>query len=145
MELDPSHEPINGPLTPASTGVDRSDDLRVTVNVPHNGVKYPGVAGGGGGQVRELTPQDTDSDGAQDKHISADDCISPSTPRTNCSLCHLELICLGVDESMKKIVLEAAGDLETLHEGYFTWEIRNYGKLNSKTYGPEYELGGYKW
>ena len=32
MELDPSQEQINGPLTPSSPGMDKSDELRMSVD-----------------------------------------------------------------------------------------------------------------
>lgn len=74
MELDPSHEQINGPLTPSSPGMDKSDELRMSVDGEDNKVKFSK----GGLGVRELTPHEPDSDGGshheQDKILSADDC-----------------------------------------------------------------------
>lgn len=46
---------------------------------------------------------------------------------------------------MKTHVLESPGDLEILHETYFTWEIKNYAKLNHRALSPEFECGGFKW
>jgi len=71
MDIDPSQDNFNGPLTPASQGM---DDVRVSMDEddPHK-VKFSGV-------VRELTPQETDSDTFhpdEAKVISADDCIFP--------------------------------------------------------------------
>ena len=72
MELDPAHE-LNGPLTPASPGMDKRDDLRMSVDDDQsNKVKFSGG-------VRELTPAEADSDGShqeQEKEVSADDCMS---------------------------------------------------------------------
>jgi hypothetical protein len=72
MDLDPSQDNLNGPLTPASQGL---DDLRGSMEEddPHK-VRFSGG-------VRELTPQENDSDAfhsEESKVISADDCILPS-------------------------------------------------------------------
>ena len=49
------------------------------------------------------------------------------------------------DDAMKALTLEPLGDLEVLHEGHFTWEIRNYSKLPLRNLSPEFECGGFKW
>jgi hypothetical protein len=80
MELDPSNEHINGPLTPASPGMDKSDDLRISVDVDDNKPKY--TRGGG---LKEPPPIDPDSDGSHHEQeklpVSADDCNLPFSPQ----------------------------------------------------------------
>lgn len=73
MDLDPSHDQINGPITPASQGLDSTDDIRMNSDVEDNKVKFANV-------VRELNPHEADSDGShheQDKIIPANDCRPP--------------------------------------------------------------------
>ena len=75
MDLDPANEQLNGPLTPSSPGMDKSDDLRMSVDEEDNKVKFSGG-------VREITPQEADSDGShqeQEKLLSADDCTLQTT------------------------------------------------------------------
>jgi hypothetical protein len=74
MELDPSHEQINGPLTPSSPDMDNksSEELRMNVDGEDNKVKFTPVAGG----TRELTSHEQDSDESHHEHekiLSADD------------------------------------------------------------------------
>jgi hypothetical protein len=74
MELDPAAHDLNGgPLTPLSPGMDKHDELRMSVDEDEsNKVKYSGG-------VRELTPAEADSDGShqeQEREISADDRIA---------------------------------------------------------------------
>ena len=74
MELDPSHERINGPLTPASPGMDKSDESRMSVDGEDNKVKFsPATVG-----LKELPSHESETDYPEhDKVISADDRISP--------------------------------------------------------------------
>jgi hypothetical protein len=133
MDLDPSHDQINGPMTPASQGLDRTDDIRMSNDGEDNKVKFTSA-------VRELGPHEPDSDGShqdQDKVIPANDCPSPLP--FPLSLANF------LDEAMKAHVLESPGDLEILHETYFTWEIKNYSKLNHRSLSPEFECGEFKW
>ena len=73
MDLDPSRDQLNSPLTPMSQGMDTSNDLRMSVDEEEdNKVKFSGG-------VREITSRDTEFDGArqdQEKEISAEDRIS---------------------------------------------------------------------
>jgi len=48
-------------------------------------------------------------------------------------------------EAMKNVVLDSLNDLEVLAEGWNTWEITNYQKLQTRNLGPEFELGEFKW
>ena len=74
MELDPSHEQINGPLTPASPGTEKSEDLRMNVDGEDNKVKFPPGAVG----LKALTPHESEADHLEhDKVISADDRMYP--------------------------------------------------------------------
>ena len=73
MDIDPTHDHLNGPLAPASPGLDKMDELRMSVDGEDNKVKF--TTG-----VREITPHEPDSDGSHqeaEKVISADDCTLP--------------------------------------------------------------------
>lgn len=78
MELDPSQERINGPLTPTSPGMDKSDETRMSVDGDDNKVKFsPATLG-----LKRLTPLESEADHLEhDKVISADDRISLGLPR----------------------------------------------------------------
>lgn len=75
MELDPSQERINGPLTPTSPGMDKSDETRMSVD---GDVKFSPTPLG----LKRLTPLESEADHLEpDKVISADDRISLGLPR----------------------------------------------------------------
>jgi hypothetical protein len=72
MELDPSQEQMNGPLTPASPGMDTSDELRMSVDEEDNKVKFSLAAAG----LKELAARESETDHLEHgKVISADDRI----------------------------------------------------------------------
>jgi hypothetical protein len=73
MDLD-SDNPQNGPPTPTSPGLDKHDPLRMSVDEEDNKVNFSGG-------VREITPQEADSDSShQEQIISADDCTPHPPP-----------------------------------------------------------------
>jgi hypothetical protein len=73
MDLD-SDNPPNGPLTPTSPGLDEHDPIRMSVDEEDDKVN---VSGG----VREITPQEADSNSShQEQIISANDCTSHFSP-----------------------------------------------------------------
>ena len=84
MQLDPSHEQINGPLTPASPGTDKSGDLRMNVDEDDNKVKFTHAAVG----LKEFGPHLPETDSSHlvhDKIMSADDRKSLFCHEVNCS------------------------------------------------------------
>jgi hypothetical protein len=76
MDLD-SDNPLNGPLTPTSPGLDKHDPIRMTGDEEDNKVNFSSG-------VREITPQEADSDSShQEQMIFADDCSSLSLHSNN--------------------------------------------------------------
>jgi hypothetical protein len=74
MELDPPHDQINGPLTPASPGMDKSDEMRMSVDGEDNKIKFSPASVG----LKELALRESEADHLEhDKVISADDRMSP--------------------------------------------------------------------
>ena len=70
MDLDPSQDNLEGPLTPASQGM---DEIRVSMEEDDQPAQRVKFSSG----VRELTPQEIDPDHAEEvKVVSADDCIN---------------------------------------------------------------------
>lgn len=80
MDLD-TDNPTNAPLTPTSPALDKLDPIRMSVDEEDNKVNFSGG-------VREITPQEADSDSHQEQFISADDCTFHLTSLLTCRRSH---------------------------------------------------------
>jgi hypothetical protein len=78
MDLD-SDNPSNPPLTPTSPPLDKlHDPARMSVDEEDNKVNFSSG-------IREITPQEADSDSHQEQIISADDCTHYLMSLLSCS------------------------------------------------------------
>lgn len=78
MDIDPSHDHLNGLLTPASQGLDKPDDLRMNVDGEDNRKVKFAV----GTPSHEGDPDVPRQE--HEKSISADDCILQICLETGC-------------------------------------------------------------
>ncbi len=69
----------------------------------------------------------------------------------NCGVTRFALVWICADshfitvEAMKARVLPDLPDLETESEGHFTWNIKDWLKLQRREHGPTFEIGGIPW